>query len=336
MAPEDLSSTTLGSLGTDHPPVLVAALVARDAMDLKAGELGGLAGDPSHAGTFDGVENIPGGFRRSYSNGTMYMRLNGTPFFLNQPVALRYDLRGNVSSFLGFPTADVALDPDDNTSGVARFENGSIYFWADIGAIDIQHVLLRYVGFHCFGETDEISASDEPYFIMGVLPVNVEQRAVPMTKMYEDVDAGDSVADSIEMYRGEPLGVAMAVSLFEHDEGDPEAFKEQMDAAVDKAADGVTGALAEVPVVGPALAFIAQVVFIIGGPELKNKVNEALGTADDNIANENIVLSTKDLVRLSQQPTTVFEGIDADIETPLLSGDGASYKAYFTVEAVAP
>jgi hypothetical protein len=46
------------------------------------------------------------------------------------------------------------------------------------------------------------------------------------------------------------------------------------------------------------------------------------------------MLSTKDLVQLTRTLSPSFEGIFAQFESPLISGDGASYKAYFEVQSV--
>jgi hypothetical protein len=321
------------SLGTGLTTPSLASSVAMDKMDQKAGQLGAVAGASLVAG-LAGVIDVQGGFRRLYERGTMYMRTGGTPFFLNQVTAHRYDILGNTGSFLGFPVSDTELDPRDQGAGLTRFEQGTIYFWADLGAIELQQVSVRYLGFHCFGETGEFSASDEPYFAFGVLPMNVDQRATLRTRIYEDVDAGESVADEIELYRGDPTGVVISVNLAEHDEGDPEAYKEHVDEAVDKAADGVTAALGEIPAAGPAFAFIAQVAFFIVGPDLKRRVNELLGTDDDHVGSVDVMLSTRDLVQLTRTLSQSFEGLFAQFESPLISGDGASYKAYFEVQSV--
>jgi hypothetical protein len=192
-----------------------------------------------------------------------------------------------------------------------------------------------YEGFHCFGETDESSASDEPYFIFGVVPVNVEQKSAARTVVHTDIDSGQSVLDRIELYRGSPLGLSVSVSLLEHDHGDLDHFKEQVDQAVDKAADRLVEGLAHVPVVGPALSFIAEVAFIVGGPELKREVTHLLGTEDDHIATDTLTLPTKELLRSANAPVGIFEGIPAHLETPLLTDGDASYRAYFRVEGAA-
>ena len=62
-----------------------------------------------------------------------------------------------------------------------------------------REIALRFVGFHCFGETDELSASDEPYFTFGVLPAVIERKD-PAHGIHENVDAGESVAKVLELF----------------------------------------------------------------------------------------------------------------------------------------
>jgi hypothetical protein len=313
----------------------LASEIALEKMRRRERELDGIVGAPLATGPDDEVERITGGFRRRYSNGNLYMRgSEGTPFFLDRPTTHRYELRGNSDSFLGFPIADLQVDPADPRQGVTRFEHGSIYFFADGSVFDVQHVSVEFVGFHCFGETDEPSAHDEPYFWFGVLPVNVEQRSAARSRTFTHIDAGQSVMDTLELYRGEPLGLAMSVSLFEHDHGDPDAFKENVDIAVDKAAEKLTHALGEVPAVGPALSLVAEVAFVIGGPELKHEITQLLGTMDDHLSTLDVVLSTRELLQFATSEPSSFEGIRAHFETPLMAGDGATYKAYFAVREV--
>jgi hypothetical protein len=328
--PNDL----LGGGGLTTPDF--APGVALERMEEKTRELGfDIAGVPL-VGGLEGVEFVTGGFRRHHEKGTMYVRTGdaGTPFFLNRVIEHRYDLLGNTRSFLGFPISDFKLDPNDPESGVATFEGGDIYFWKDLGAIEIHEVSVRFVAFHCFGETDELSGSDEVYLTFGVVPLDVSRRATHQTRIHNQVDAGDTRPDLIDLYTGPPGGLVISVNLAEHDEGDPEAYKDQVDAAVDKAAEGVVAALGEIPVLGVPLALTAEVLLFVGGPALKEEINDLLGTEDDHVGTVEVVLSTKDLLRLTREPPHEVEGTLAHVESPLISGDGASYKAYFEVLAV--
>ena len=192
-------------------------------------------------------------------------------------------------------------------------------------------VSLRYVGFHCFGESNELSGSDEPYFTFGVVPSVIAKKNTQQTQVYSDVDAGVSVPDLVELYTGAPLGGAVSITLAEHDEGDPAKYRENVDKAVDAAADKAVAALAEVPVVGPVLAVVGQVAFIITGPAITDAINGLLGTDDDFIGTVTLALAPVDMLRLSRSERQNFNGIEAHLESPLIAGDGASYKAYFDV-----
>jgi len=151
---------------------------------------------------------------------------------------------------------------------------------------------------------------------------------------YEDVDAGESVADVVELYRGLPLGAIVSVTLADHDEGDPKKYHDNVDKAVDLAADKAVAGLAEIPVVGPVLAVLAEVAHIITGPALTDAVNDLLGTEDDTIGIVGIEVTPADMLRLLQEERQDFEGIQAHIESPLISDGEASYKAYFDVIVV--
>ena len=63
----------------------------------------------------------------------------------------------------------------------------------------------------------------------------------------------------------------------------------------------------------------------VAGPSLKDEINNWLGTADDRIASTTLSYSVKDVLRLAR--TAGAGDQPGRIETPLLSGDGASYRA---------
>lgn len=197
-----------------------------------------------------------------------------------------------------------------------------------------REISLRYVGFHCFGETDEFpSDSDEPYFTFGVVPNLVEKKNTLQTQIYEDVDAGESRADLIELYRGPPLGAAISITLAEHDEGDPHKYRDNVEIAVDKAAEKTIEGLAHIPVIGVPLAVLATVVSVFALPAITDAITDLLGTDDDLVGTVVMSFSPDDMMRLIGAGRQDFFGINAHLESPLISGDGGSYKAYFDVEA---
>ena len=90
--------------------------------------------------------------------------------------------------------------------------------------------------------------------------------------------------------------------------------------------------LAEIPAVGAFLAIIGKVVLFVAEPAITEAVNEALQNDDDLVGTVGLALTPKDMMRLTRVGRQDFHGIQAHLESPLISGDGASYKAYFDVE----
>lgn len=320
--------STLPPLG-GVPLHLVEREVAETTINEKWNQLGGLPGVSVTASGPPGLVVSPGGHFRPYVNGAIYRGRSGVAFYVNEIANRRYTALGGPGSFLGWPTSDDVPDPEVAGSGLTNFENGTIYWWPDIGAFEMHEVVLRYVGFHCFGETDEISASDEPYITFGVVPILTDKIATVPTKIYEDVNAGQSRGDQIELYRGLPFGLALSVTLAEHDEGDPNKFREHVKGGVEKTGEKIDEAITKAPAVGSVLGPIVGIALAIAGPTLTDLVNGLLGTGDDHIGTTHMVLTVKDMLQLANSDRRDFEGIMAHLESPLISGDGASYKIYF-------
>jgi len=199
-------------------------------------------------------------------------------------------------------------------------------------------VTLTFVGFHCFGETDELSGSDEPYFINTVLALEdrdengLATHTVSMTRIYDEnggVDAGRTQQDSVFMWQGRAQAISVSISLFENDQGDPNAFRGLVDQATDVVAEKATTAIAAIPAVGVPLAAIAKVAYDVAGPDLKDAINDALGSGDDVVATQAMAFSLKEL--LQRGLSAEVEGNQGRVELPLLEGDGATYKAYFDI-----
>lgn len=176
-----------------------------------------------------GVESVHGGSRVHYQNGTIYQNPGGHTAWVIGLIGERYDQLAGPAGWLGFPLSDEQTLPDGGK--VTVFDRGRIYFWDDVGAIDVNDVVVHYTGLHAFSETDG-GGSDEPYAVIGVNSPAGQANA--RTQIYEDVDSGSTRPDLVELYRGKPDGVALTVLLMEHDEGDPEKYKALMDQVVEK------------------------------------------------------------------------------------------------------
>lgn len=239
--------------------------------------------------------------------------------------------RGGVYSDLGYPTSDEMDFADGGRTN--SFVNGDIYWWGDTGAIPIRSVVVRYTGFHCFGETDwdQGSNSDEPYFIMTL--ASPFGTAVHSTQVYENVDAGDQRIDPFEIYRGKPFGLTLSVVTMEHDDGRPGAIRDNVGSlaktAYELAKGGAGGA--SNPALGSKGLLDLWLNYFL--PAVGGLVDVVLNMGDDLIGTSTIDLSARNMVLLAARTTAGSYGlIPYKVESGLMSGQGASYKAYFTVE----
>lgn len=242
----------------------------------------------------------------------------------------RWETLGWERSYLGYPVADETAFTEGGRA--SEFQNGGIYWWPDTGAIDLKDVVVHYTGLHCFGETDndQASSADEPYAIVSV--ATPRGAATFATRIYDGVDAGESRPDLMEIYRGRPYGMIIGTVMMEHDAGDPDKYKAEVQKTVMAVHEVGTLALNLIPVVGPAIAAIAGPALGSLMPSIGGAISDAFDWGDDRIGGVNVTVPAKRMVLLAARTAnTVFEGIGYKIETELISGDGASYKLYFGI-----
>jgi hypothetical protein len=233
-------------------------------------------------------------------------------------------------SWLGYPVTGEVDFPEGGR--VSSFERGTIYWWPDTGAIELNDVVVHYTGIVCFGETDwdQGSDSDEPYVVMG-LNSPTEAWAI-RSQVYEDVDSGESRPDLIEIYRGKPNGLAISIILMENDYDDPDKYKAAMQSAVGAAFTGVTALVAIIPVVGAVIASVVGPLLSAVAPTVGAELNRLLDTGDDQIGGTTLAITPKQMIILAAQTGASGEkGVSFKLVTPLLSGEGASYKVYFGI-----
>ncbi|MDF5755221.1 hypothetical protein P3X83_21690, partial [Spongiactinospora sp. TRM90649] len=195
------------------------------------------------------------------------------------------------------------------------------------------NVAIRYRGLVCFGETDwdQGSSEDEPYVIMTTVSATGATNTV-RSRIYEDVDAGESCPDEVEIYRGPAHGVNLGVVLMEHDEGDPNKYRDVVESGVRTAAGGIAAGVTAVggPLAGAAVTAVLQKF----APDIAKAVNDLLDFGDDKIDADTLVLDTGRLTDTAKAGWLDSHGVSYKIETKLLSGEGASYKAHFDVVQV--
>ena len=277
------------------------------------------------------LNKVGNGFFISYTTGRIYYNPTIGAFWVFGAIGDKYNQLGGPTGPLGWPTSD---EQDFSEGGrVSTFEHKAIYWWPETGPIELGNIVVRYKGLFCFGETDEASVSDEPYVILGIIPTITNQTTTIRTQIYEDVDGGDSRADFIELYRGLPYGLQLTTVLMEHDLSDPDKYKETIKVAVDKASEGVALGLKHIPTVGPYLAPVGEALLKAISPDIVEALNDLVGGKDDHIGMETLLVSPKDMVRLTRVDRQNLNGILWHLDSPLISDGDASYKVYVDVTA---
>jgi hypothetical protein len=278
-----------------------------------------LGGSPGAA--VSDLEPTGDGYRLRYQDGAIYVR-HGSLAWVRGAIAERYDAIGGATSWLGFPEQD---EVDFHQGGrVSVFEHGAIYWWPDVGAIELGDVVVHYTGLVCFEETSG-AGSDEPYAVIGAVapPESRDFR----TPVYEDVDDEEGVPDLLEVYRGKPYGLLLKVLLMENDEGNPDEYSDAMKAAVGAGFALVSAGLVAV---SAGLAAAAAPLLAAALPVVSRELNKALGTEDDQIGQADLQVTPKQMVVLAARtPNSNLHGVGYKLETPLLSAHGGSYKVYF-------
>lgn len=276
--------------------------------------------------TPDGV----GRFNHFSNGGSIYWTPETGARHIYGAIRERWSQLGWETGYLGYPTTDEMDFPEGGR--VTEFQRGGIYWWPDTGAIDLGGVAVQYTGLVCFGETDwdQSSNSDEPYALVSVTTPEIAHTV--RTQVYQDVDDGESRPDLVEVYRGKPYGLNLGCVMMENDFGDPNRFRKEVEAAVKANHEIGKVALGFIPLVGPALAWAAAEFLDDLMPKLAAEINTLLDTDDDRIGSGNVTLSARQLVLLAARTgNSTWKNIGFKVESPLLSGHGASYKLYFGV-----
>ena len=243
-------------------------------------------------------------------------------------IKIRWNELGWERGYLGYPTSDEVDFPDGGR--VNSFQNGGIYWWPDTGAMDLNDVVVHYTGLMCFKETGEIDGTDEPYAIVGV--VSPFGSGAYRSRTYASVDSNTSRPDLMEIYRGKPNGIALAIQLMEHDEGNRDKYTDDIAKAMTSVHSVGTTALGFIPVVGAGIAAVVGPLIQKFIPDLAKAVNNLFGFGDDEIGKHIITLTGKDMLVLARQNNgSMHRGIGFKFSTNNLRGENANYKVYFTL-----
>jgi hypothetical protein len=129
-----------------------------------------------------------------------------------------------------------------------------------------------------------------------------------------------------------PFGASRCSVIMENDFGDPDKYKEKVIEIVKQVHEIGTEALAYIPYVGPALAKYAAPYLGSLMPDLGGAINDLMDFGDDRIGSGNVTISARQMVLLAARTgNSNWKGIGFKIESPLISGSGAAYKAYYGI-----
>jgi LGFP repeat len=265
-----------------------------------------------------------------FQGGSIYWTPQTGAYEVHGAIRDQWSSLGWERSYLGYPTSDEVDFPEGGR--VNTFQSGGIYWWPEIGAIDLRDVVIHYTGLYCFGETDwdQGSNSDEPYVILSIS--TPERSATLLSRTYDDVDDGEANPDLIELYRGKPYGINLSAVLMESDFGDPNVYRAEVERVVLGVHAAGTLALGLIPIVGPIIAAVAGPGLGTLMPTIAGAISDLFDFGDDRINGATVTLSAKQMVLLAARTgNSTFEGIGFKVETPLISGLGSSYKVYFGI-----
>jgi hypothetical protein len=270
------------------------------------------------------VVRFADGYVREFEGGTIYYQPYFGAFYLHGDIGAHYKQLGGPASWLGWPRSD---EMDVEGGKAVEFHHGVIYWWPDTGPIALNEVVVHYKGMHCFGTTDP-GGDDNPYVWLGTLPPDGAGLAV-RTPIRDDIDAGDTCHDVIELYRGRPLGLGLSATFFDHDSGDPNVFLPKIQKALQDAGE-VMQELDAIPLIGDVVAWLGEAMEKYS-EEIADALNELFGLADDLINGVARFITVKEMVTLAIGQLQHAHELDFNIESELVSGRGASYKAFFQV-----
>jgi hypothetical protein len=264
-----------------------------------------------------------------FEGGTVYATATTGAHEVHGQIRERWLALGGPGGYLGYPTSgELAELADDGR--VNTFEHGDIYSWPDTGLVDLRGVQIRYRGLNCFAESSEISSEDEPYVVASAIGPNQQAIVAGVTPVV-DANAGGSFPDFREVFAGPPARIgALAVTMMEHDDGDPNEYRAQIEAGVRVAVNAAAGAIAATGV-GLPVSGLALFVLNAGAGPIADAINSAIDTGDDLIGTDVFPLAPKALIALARAELQRERDVEFNLATALLTGEGA-YKAYFDVE----
>lgn len=167
---------------------------------------------------------------------------------------------------------------------------------------------VLYTGLYCNDRTGDrqiFGPSDEPYVITAAVSVDNGENTVRSElhpvgdpdQRYGDVDDGEwRTGPTAAVWAGTlpEIEVSVVTTVMEHDEGDKDAYREEVEAIV--AAAAAVAAAYGVPVPAAVKDLAADLIIWV------------LGSGDDVIGTETVILAPEWLRRFADLPTRTFRG----------------------------
>lgn len=236
----------------------------------------------------------------------------------------------------GFPLDAVEFD---GNSATQSYSGGKIKFLSDNPqGEEITVVRVRFVGFRCIAESssDQLSGSDEPYFIIGVASASGSRtkRFGP----YEDIDSGtvrfeaDLIASDEDNIKAP---IVLGVVAMEHDEGSPQEAEDKVRKVVEeieKKFDQAVGSFTGVNTGNHVLPEWSRDILIGWVPE---GIAAVFGLADDKIGSTPVVLFDNK-AELKEWLAPSIQGKHGPNEYNIVvnidGGDQGKYDLFFNVD----
>jgi Lamin Tail Domain/LGFP repeat len=278
--------------------------------------------------------------RQEFEGGTLYRSADTGVRLVKGAIRAKWlsPEAGGPGGQMGLPISDER--PDSSGLIFQDFERGSIWFTQQTAEVIIG-LIIEFTGFHCFGEQQGLG-SDEPYFHVSVVPRNppVDAQTAIDDGMwftvlptdgrvaYANVDSRETQSDTNIVFIGRAAPLVVKTSLMEHDEGDPNAFRDRIKNAV-----AAAGAL--------TAAFVPAASAVATNPQVQALVTDVINgiadTDDDFIGQGEFGFGTRrEILDTLRAPTDEeFPGVPAHRRTFLTDGD-ASYNAYFRLRRWEP
>lgn len=251
---------------------------------------------------------------------------------------------GGQAGPLGFPTSSVQFS---GVTAARTYRGGDVLavmnedgpLGVTTQALKKRGVSVRFLGFKCLGESDEWSASDEPYFV-----ISVDHGAgVPLTKKfgpYENTDQGTEWGVGEVLVDGiAPDPLAIRVMAYENDEGDPDETAKKIQAQMvtlaqqaQSLAAASGAAAADGPGIGPSAT--AGAVGLVSGPLgalVAVGIVSALGLGDDFIG-QDVALAFTRPENVGIPPSLgSFRGNSFNARVNIDGGNQGHHELYFDI-----